>query len=135
MDLYIALFNVYSDYNLKQIYITKKNIRNLLYKILNEKIVKYLPYLEEFFKNLIFKMISHSYQYDTLFKNHKLLNDYICDYLKFLSFNGVISKDKISQYIIIYEEKILKETAIILSSFKQLEEQEENTIGQIDLPQ
>ena len=61
MDLYIALLKIYSDYNLERIIKEKNNIRSLLKKILNEKLVIYFPQIEIFYRNLIFKILEKNY--------------------------------------------------------------------------
>jgi hypothetical protein len=130
MDLYIVLFQVYSDYNLEQIEYSKKNIRNLFEKILKEKMVKYFPYLENFLKILVFKIIDNFYN-NRMFEKYEL-NNYIVIYLQKLHFHGLFNRQNINVCINFYDEELLKQSAKILCSIKQREEEEENTIGRID---
>lgn len=128
MDLYIALFQVYNQYTLGEIEISKSNIRGLLKKVVEQRLVKYFPYLENFYKILIFKIIDQGYHNKELYKDKQKLNDYICDYLKYLTFHGTYNKEQIYTFIENYEVEIIKETARVLCSLKTTDSQHQEPI-------
>jgi hypothetical protein len=134
MDLYIALFQVYSDYTLEQITASKGIIRSLLQKVLNEKLVKYFPFIENFYFKLIFKIIGDFYRLNKKVSNEKITT-YISSYLETLGLHGVINEQKIYYYVNLFEESLINSSAKILCNLKQMGEEEVNTIGQIDLQQ
>lgn len=132
MDLYTVLLDLYIDYNLEQITAFKSNIRKILYKILSEKLIKYFWKIEIFYHNLVFKILGKVYCVDKNLLNKDFV-EYVNTQLEILNLNGVINKQKIQYFIDLFEESLIKSSAFILYNFKQLEEEEVNTIGQIDL--
>jgi hemerythrin superfamily protein len=93
-----------------------------LKKVLDERLVKYFPYLEEFYKILIYKIIDRGYHNNELYKDKQKLNEYICDYLKYLRFHGTYNKEQLYSFIESYEIEVIKETGRILCSLKNKED-------------
>ena len=117
-DLYNFLLDIYLNYNIKQIYDDRINIRKILDKILQNNLSQYFFKIEEFLNRLVFFTINLYVNDNNLYKN-------VSSCLYLLNFRDYINDQKINNCIKFHND--LQEGAKALISFKYLAMREDYT--------